>query len=70
MTKAEKKARGIESLPGTLHEAVKEMEKDEFIMECIGQETAEKYIEAKKNEWNDYKMTVSKWEVDEYLYKF
>ncbi len=70
MTKAEKKARGIESLPETLYDAVKEMEKDEVIMNAIGKETAEKYIEAKKKEWKDYKVTISNWEIDEYLYKF
>lgn len=70
MTKAEKKARGIESLPETLYDAVKEMEKDEVIMNAIGKDTAEKYIEAKKKEWKDYKVTISNWEIDEYLYKF
>ncbi len=70
MTKKEKKERGIESLPETLYDAVKEMEKDDVIMDAVGQETAEKYITAKKQEWKDYKVQVSKWEIDEYLYKF
>ncbi len=70
MTKKEKKERGIDSLPDNLYEAVKEMEKDEVIMNAIGAETADKYITAKKQEWKDYKVQVSKWEIDEYLYKF
>ena len=70
MSKKEKKARGIESLPETLYDACKEMEKDEVIMKAIGEETAEKYIRAKKKEWADYKVTVSDWEIDEYLYKY
>jgi glutamine synthetase len=70
MSKKEKKARGIESLPETLYDACKEMEKDEVIMNAIGEETAEKYIRAKKKEWADYKVTVSDWEIDEYLYKY
>lgn len=70
MSKKEKKARGIESLPETLYDAIKEMEADEYIMNFIGEETAEKYIEAKKREWKDFKVTVSQWEIDEYLYKF
>ena len=36
----------------------------------IGEETAEKYIDAKKKEWKEYKIKVSQWEIDEYLYKF
>ena len=39
-------------------------------MNFLGEETAEKYIAAKKKEWGDYKVTVSRWEIDEYLYKF
>lgn len=70
MSKREKKQRGIESLPETLYDAVKELEHDEYIMNFIGEETAEKYIAAKKKEWSDYKVTVSRWEIDEYLYKF
>lgn len=70
MSKREKKQRGIESLPETLYDAVHELEKDEYIMNFIGEETAEKYITAKKKEWSDYKITVSRWEIDEYLYKF
>lgn len=70
MSKKEKKARGIENLPETLYDAVKEMEKDDVIMDAIGEETAEKYIRAKKKEWADYKVTVSDWEIAEYLYKY
>ena len=46
------------------------MEKDELIMNFLGEETAEKYIEAKKAEWKSYKITVSEWEVNEYLNRF
>lgn len=70
MSKKEKKARGIESLPETLYDAVKQMEKDEVVINTLGEETAEKYIRAKKQEWADYKVTVSDWEIGEYLYKY
>lgn len=70
MSKKEKKERGIESLPETLYDAIKCMEKDELIMNFLGEETAEKYIEAKKAEWKAYKVTVSDWEINEYLSKF
>lgn len=70
MSKKERKERGIESLPETLYDAVKQMEKDELIMNFLGEETAEKYIEAKKAEWKSYKVTVSEWEVNEYLNRF
>lgn len=67
MTKKERRERGIDSLPETLIDAVKHLEKDELIMEFLGEETAEKYIEAKKVEWKSYKVAVSEWEVNQYL---
>lgn len=67
MTKKERRARGIDSLPETLIDAVKYLEKDELIMDFLGEETAEKYIEAKKAEWKSYKVAVSEWEVNQYL---
>lgn len=67
MTKKERRERGIDSLPETLIDAVKHLEKDELIMEFLGEETAEKYIEAKKAEWKSYKVAVSEWEVNQYL---
>ena len=67
MTKKERRARGIDSLTETLIDAVKHLEKDELIMDFLGEETAEKYIEAKKAEWKSYKVAVSEWEVNQYL---
>jgi len=67
MTKKERRERGIDSLPETLIDAVTHLEKDELIMEFLGEETAEKYIEAKKAEWKSYKVAVSEWEVNQYL---
>ena len=68
--KKQKKELGIESLPETLYDAVKALEKDSYLVDFLGEETAEKYIDAKKKEWKEYKIKVSQWEIDEYLYKF
>ncbi len=70
MDSKELKELGVESLPETLYEAVKEMEKDEYIINAMGKEAAAKYIETKSQEWRDYKVTINDWEIKEYLYKF
>lgn len=61
---------GIESLPGSLEEAIKEMEKDPLIRETLGEHIYNKYIEAKKLEWEDYKTKISQWEIDRYISQF
>ena len=70
MSKIEKKAARIEALPRNLLDAIRELEKDEFIKDVLGEHLTEIYVLAKKAEWNDYTMQVTNWEVDQYLYKF
>lgn len=59
----------IEKLPEDLCEAIKYMEADPFIKEVLGEQFCEKYIEAKRAEWNDYRSQVTEWEIEQYLYK-
>lgn len=70
MTGEERKAAGIEALPGSLEEAIKEMQKSELIKQVLGEHIFTKYIEAKNEEWAEYATKVSKWETDEYLTKY
>lgn len=69
MSLEERTALGIENLPGTLQEAVNELEQDTFIQNVLGSHVAEKYIRAKKDEWRRYRSQVTDWEIQEYLYK-
>ena len=70
MTRAERKEQGIKNLPGTLQEAVRELEASEWAKEVLGEHIFKKYIEGKKKEWVDYTTKVSQWEIDEYLTKY
>lgn len=70
MSVDEKEEEGIDSLPSNLREAVRELEKDEFIRGVLGEHLAKRYIQAKKAEWQDYTIQVTDWEVDHYLSKF
>ena len=65
----ETQAKGIESLPSTLQEAVEELKKDEFILKVLGEHISQNYITAKQAEWASYTSQVTKWELEEYLYK-
>jgi glutamine synthetase len=67
MSEDERAAKGIKSLPATLIEAVNELENSEFLMGVLGPHASEKYIEAKRTEWDSYRMRVSQWELDTYL---
>jgi glutamine synthetase len=67
LTEKEREAKGIESLPGSLMEAVMEMEKSQLVKECLGEHVFERFIANKKLEWSNYTREISKFELDNYL---
>jgi len=58
---------GLETLPGDLGSAIAELKKDAVIQDALGQHVYERYVEAKMQEWNDYRLHVTQWELDRYL---
>ncbi len=70
MSAQERRERGIEEIPGTLMEAIRYMEVDDFVKETLGEHVFKKYIAAKKEEWNRYLCQVTDWEINEYLNKY
>lgn len=70
MTVEQRKAEGIDSLPGTLEEAIVYMKESELVKETLGEHTFKKYIDAKQSEWDEYKTKVHSWEIEKYLRKY
>lgn len=69
MTDAERAALQIEKLPASLGEAVGELERDPYIREVLGRKLASDIIAARKQEYQEYCMQVTDWEIANYLYK-
>lgn len=69
MRVSQKHELGIETLPADLGEALEEFEKDKYLQEVLGRHITEKYSEAKRTEWRDYRAQVTDWEIEHYLYK-
>lgn len=70
MTAEELKEDGIDHLPGTLEDAMYEYASDPFTKEALGEHVYEKYLEGKLREWDQYRTSVSDWEVKRYLPKY
>jgi len=70
MSPQERTDAGIDNLPGSLREALNEFEKDPMGKEILGDHVFDKYVEAKDDEWNEYRTQVSKWEIDAYLLRY
>jgi glutamine synthetase len=57
----------VQMLPGSLREALDELERDDLVRDTLGPHVYERFIEAKRLEWEDYRLRVSSWEIDRYL---
>lgn len=67
---SERARQGLETLPGSLDEALGAMQRDPLIREALGPHIYERFLDAKRLEWDDYRQHVSQWELDRYLARF
>ena len=67
LTPEERAERQINSLPGSLSEAMRELSKDNIIKDALGTETYEAFERAKWAEIDEYRTKVSDWEIERYL---
>jgi len=54
-------------LPGSLESAIAELEADSVIKEALGAHICDRFISAKRLEWEDYRLEVTPWELGKYL---
>jgi len=67
LTHDERKRMGIQSLPGSLGEALVAAEDSEFMLKALGEHVFTRLIDLKRAEWDKYRVQISPWELDEYL---
>lgn len=67
LTSKEMEKEGIESLPGSLHEALIEFKNSELMKEVFGENAFKNYYYAKLEENDAYKTVVSEWERNRYI---
>ena len=67
MSRPEREKLGIQELPGSLHEAIVEVENSALVKEALGNHIHNKFLENKKIEWDAYRMHVSNYEIERYL---
>lgn len=59
--------RHLTTLPTSLDAALEELESSELAREALGLHLYERFLEAKRLEWQDYLLVVSPWELERYL---
>lgn len=59
----------VNHLPENLKDALELMNDSDFVKEVLGKDFVKIYTSVKENEWKDYMLQVSDWEIDRYLVK-
>ncbi|WP_291319704.1 glutamine synthetase family protein [Desulfonatronospira sp.] len=67
MNVQERARHGIDSLPGSLHEAINELAKSSVIREALGDHIFNKFVENKVIEWDNYRIQITEYEMKKYL---
>ncbi|WP_044639789.1 type I glutamate--ammonia ligase [Risungbinella massiliensis] len=67
MDEAERRDAGIDSLPGSLTEALEVLQSDVVICEALGEHALNHFVQAKSIEWDMFRTAVHPWERDQYI---
>lgn len=70
LTEKERKKLKVDSLPGSLNEAVDLMEKNQVVKDALGEHIFNEFINAKRIEWDEFRVGVTPWEIDKYMEKY
>jgi glutamine synthetase len=67
LSDGERRALGIDPLPRSLDEAIRVMERSEFVAETLGEHVFDFFLRNKRAEWDQYRAQVTPWELDTHL---
>ncbi|HSA07260.1 MAG TPA: glutamine synthetase family protein [Candidatus Gastranaerophilales bacterium] len=70
LTEKERKKLKIDALPGSLLEALELMERSTIAKDALGEHIYNEFLAAKRKEWDNFRVCVTPWELDNYLEQY
>lgn len=70
LSEQERREHGIEALPGSLFEALEELQRSRIAKEALGEHIFHELLEAKRIEWDAFRTYVSSWETSRYISRY
>jgi glutamine synthetase len=67
LTHEEREKMGIQSLPADLGEAIREAENSELLQKALGDHAYGRLLNVKREEWEEYRVQVTPYEIEKYL---
>lgn len=63
----EARLKTLTAMPGSLGEAIDELKGSDLVRRTFGDHLFERYLEGRIQEWDEYRLSVSQWELERYL---
>ena len=70
LSERERKRHKIDSLPGSLAEAIYLLERSHVAKDALGEHIFSEFVSAKEQEWDSFRTTVTPWELGRYLDRY
>ncbi len=67
MSAEEREKHGIDSLPSTLADALDHLDNDKVLQETLGDHVYKNFMKIKRDEWDNFRINVTDWEIERYL---
>ena len=67
LTPEERERRGIEQLPETLGDAIEIAANSELVLRILGEHAFKRFVEIKRQEWDEYRVQVTPFEIEQFL---
>lgn len=67
LTPTQRSEMGVDELPGSLGEAIELTAESEVLKKALGDHVFDRFIRIKRQEWEDYRIQVTPYELDKYL---
>jgi glutamine synthetase len=67
LSEEERVERGVKSLPSSLGEAIALTSKSELVRETLGDHCFSRFLALKKQEWDDFRIQVTEYEIEKYF---
>jgi glutamine synthetase len=62
--------RQVDMLPSSLAEALEVMSTDDVVLNALGPYISDRYVDAKRQEFDGYNEQITPWEIERYLNRF
>ncbi|UUX33051.1 type I glutamate--ammonia ligase [Fundicoccus culcitae] len=70
MTREERLAEGVNDLPGSLREALKELKNEPLMTEALGEHIEQNFVAEKTHEYFSYQKQITEWEIEKYFTQY